>query len=1161
MNSENFNCGACNKFLHSHLRSIRCCKCHTFFHVKCCNTTKSGFLKLQETDNDWACDSCLSQTTYSHREKCGTCTKHISMNHLEISCSKCMHFHHAKCAGISIKQYKKLCYWNCDVCTGDLLPFAKIDDEKLKLTLLGKDTNIGDYINISPSYTIQTLLDKIPGTSNPRNDDFLSDSIASRYFTPSEFLTSKVNKKSFSMLHINIASLSLHIDDLKTLLNLLDHPFDIIGVSETKIREDRDPITNIELDGYDFVHTSTKSYFGGVGIFVKSGHDYVVRTDLNKSVHNVAESVFIEIKHQSKKNLIVGCIYRHHSPITEFISTFLDDTLITIGKEKNKICTLLGDFNVDLLKADVDIHTTNFVDLLYSNGFRPLILQPSRVTSGSATLIDNIYINDLEASSYGGNITSSISDHFPQFCTLNIFEKVSKTKNVKYGRSFKHFNQNEFETELKNINWEYLFTNKNCDEKFTTFFLAIERLLDEMAPVRQLTRKEINLLSRPWITNGILKSIKDRDFTHKTFLKEKDIKQKEDIFNNYKIKRNLIKILIRQSKRDYYIAFFEEHKSDTKKTWEGIRNIVNISKKNRVTPVQVKYKNNIYTDKTDIATSFNDFFVGIGNSVEAKIPPGAKQFTEFLGDSNENTIFLQPVDAEEVATMIASQKISKACGPNSIPSKILKTNSEFFIEPLKHIINLSFIEGSFPNLLKKAEVCPIYKNNDKTKCENYRPISLLSNLSKLFERAMHTRLYNFIDKTGQFYDKQFGFRKKYSTNHALLSIIEGIKNNLDKKTFVCGVFIDLEKAFDTVNHLILLKKMEHYGIRGVANQWFTSYLSSRLQKVKIDNICSTFLDITCGVPQGSILGPLLFLIYINDMRNAVKHSEIHHFADDTNLLCSDKDSIVLRQKMNEDLSLIFCWLCSNRLSLNVLKTEFIIFKPPKTSLPQRITLKLNGTTLYESNKIKYLGIIMDDRLTWKHHITELSKKISKSIGIIFKMKNLCPQRISVSLYHSLVHSHLSYGACVWGKADNIYLNKIRVLQKKVVRIIANAEYNAHTTPIFKNLKILKLDDITKMQYACFMWNYDHGYLPHCFNTYFAPVSKTHNYPTRNSVAGKLSENILVNTKTHGFSMLKFIGPKILNSIKDSTLYKESKTVKCFRTRYKKHLLDFYEFNN
>ncbi len=219
------------------------------------------------------------------------------------------------------------------------MPFSKLDNEKLKLTMLAKDVNFGDQVTLSPSFTIQSLLDKIPGSLNGSSDDFLADSISSKYYTPSEFLCSKFDKSSFGMIHLNVASLSLHID-------LLDHPWDIIGVSETKIRDDRDPLINISIAGYDFIQTATKSFFGGVGLFIKSGFEYKVREDLNKSIYNVSESVFVEIKNKSKKKLLVGCIYRHHSSITEFVDMFLAETLEKIGKEKNNTIALLGDFPV-----------------------------------------------------------------------------------------------------------------------------------------------------------------------------------------------------------------------------------------------------------------------------------------------------------------------------------------------------------------------------------------------------------------------------------------------------------------------------------------------------------------------------------------------------------------------------------------------------------------------------------------------------------------------------------------------------------------------------------------------------------------------------------------------------------------------------------------------
>ena len=249
-------------------------------------------------------------------------------------------------------------------------------------------------------------------------------------------------------------------------------------------------------------------------------------------------------------------------------------------------------------------------------------------------------------------------------------------------------------------------------------------------------------------------------------------------------------------------------------------------------------------------------------------------------------------------------------------------------------------------------MCALSLKKMKKLCGNYRPISLLSNLSKVFERVMYTRTVKFLEKYNVIYKLQFGFRKHYSTNHALLSIAESIRKALDNKEYTCGVFVDLEKAFDTVSHSILLSKLNHYGIRGVVNDWFSSYLSDRFQTVNINGETSDQLQITCGVPQGSILGPLLFLIYINDMNSAFKHALVYHFEDDTNLLYSDRNPKRLKKIMENELKLLYFWLCANRLSLNVSKTEFIIFRPPRKTLNTRILLKLNGITIHESNKIK-----------------------------------------------------------------------------------------------------------------------------------------------------------------------------------------------------------------
>ena len=1151
-------CNHCLKPLPLHLRNICCFSCNKFYHIKCCNIkSKNHFLTLAENGTPFVCQKC-APAPRPPKIKCNSCKKTMAKGNINIKCHSCKNYFHSKCSGITNEHFSLSPKWYCNCCSISFLPFSNIDNTRLGLTLKGKSVPDHGNLEVHPNFSIQTLLDKIPGNITIETDEFLSDSITSKYYTPNEFISSKIRQDTFSIFHLNIASLSYHIDDLKALLALLNHPFNVIGITETKIRESSEPTTNISLENYFFENTATLTLFGGAALYIRKGQDYNLRPDLSKSVLSVAENIFIEITLENNKKMLIGCFYRHHTSIKFFVDEFLLDILNKVLMEKNKICTLIGDFNIDLLKIDEHEDTNYFYNIISAHGFRPLILQPTRITSSSASLIDNIFINDMSIESVGGNLTTSISDHFPQFCSFDVKAKKQLNKGPKFGRSYKKFNDDEFQNELKVINWDRLFEGKSIDEQVEIFLKKINCLLDEMAPVRRLTKKELNLRQNPWITRGLLKSMRSRDKLYKEFVKEKDKTKKINLHTAYKIIRNQIITLIRRSRNSYYASYFEDNKTNAKKTWEGIRNVINVSKKNRTMPAKLVSNNAEIVDNKKMAGAYNEFFVNIGNMVEQKIPVSEKHFSSYLSTSASNSVFLKSVDNKEVLSMLIQLNSSKSCGPNSIPSNLLKTHALHFVEPIKYVINRSLIEGKFPDLLKIAEVCPIYKKGVKSKCENYRPISLLSNLSKLFERVMHTRIYEFLENSDALYKLQFGFRKNFSTNHALLSIVEEIRKNLDGKTFSCGVFVDLEKAFDTVNHAILIKKLDFYGVRGPANSWFSSYLSGRKQMVRLDDAISAPLDITCGVPQGSILGPLLFLIYINDMHKSVKHSIVHHFADDTNLLYSHKNPKILRKHMNEDLKLLYNWLCANRLSLNVSKTEFIIFRPPRTELGQRITLSLNRNKIFESTKIKYLGILLDSRLTWKHHIFELRKKLNKAVGMIYKLKNIgCDQQILRSLYYSLFQSHLTYGLCIWGTAHSDYIYKLFLTQKRAVRAIAGLDFNASTKDAFRNLQILKIHDLFKFQYASLMWDQDHNLLPKCFNNFFVRVADTHSYETRSSAANKLSINIKISTKTHGESLLQYQGPKILNELKNLTFYGASKTKKNFQYKYKKHIFSLY----
>ena len=300
---------------------------------------------------------------------------------------------------------------------------------------------------------------------------------------------------------------------------------------------------------------------------------------------------------------------------------------------------------------------------------------------------------------------------------------------------------------------------------------------------------------------------------------------------------------------------------------------------------------------------------------------------------------------------------------------------------------MSLLTGEYPDLLKVVKVIPIHKGGSTQEVNNYRPISLLSIFDKIIEKLMHKKLYTFLECNNILFCNQFGFRKNNSTIYALAQITEMIKVSIDIGKFGCGIFIDLRKAFDTVNHEILLTKLEHYGIRDNLLNWFMSYLSNRKQYVSINGLSSEPLEINCGVPQGSVLGPLLFLLYINDLPNISNVLDFYLFADDTNIYYESDSLQELEKTINKELQKLYLWLNVNRLSLNIDKTNYIIFHPYNKPMKEHITIKINKKAIKEKEFIKYLGVFIDSTLSWKHQISTISKKISRSIGIMHIMHN------------------------------------------------------------------------------------------------------------------------------------------------------------------------------
>ena len=383
------------------------------------------------------------------------------------------------------------------------------------------------------------------------------------------------------------------------------------------------------------------------------------------------------------------------------------------------------------------------------------------------------------------------------------------------------------------------------------------------------------------------------------------------------------------------------------------------------------------------------------------------------------------------------------------------------------------------------------------------PISLLSNINKIFEKLMHSRLYDFLTIHDCIYEHQFGFRNKHSTNHALLDLTEDIRRALDDNSFAVGIFIDLQKAFDTVDHKILLHKLEYYGIRGIANDWIKSYLTNRKQFVTINGFDSSTNIMKFGVPQGSVLGPLLFLIYINDLHTAIKYCTTRHFADDTNLLIKNKSLKQMKKHVNLDLRNLCKWLKSNKISLNASKTELLVFRHPNKELNYDLKIKIDGKKLLPSNYVKYLGILIDSHLKWNYQTDNLASKLSRAIGMLTKIRHYVSKNTLRSIYYGIFSSTLTYGCQIWGQIQNKYVNRVIKLQDKAIRIINFAYFNASTKLLYYNSKILKFSDNIKLLNFAYVHNSLKGNLPSVLNNNFIFSKDVHNYNTRGSSLNKI----------------------------------------------------------
>lgn len=632
----------------------------------------------------------------------------------------------------------------------------------------------------------------------------------------------------------------------------------------------------------------------------------------------------------------------------------------------------MGDINIDLNKTNPV--STEYINTLSSCGFSVLINQPTRIfhyeglNNVSCSTIDHLITNSASDFSKAGILIADVSDHLPLFGLMSL----SKVCNNPYQNTYRRFFHDSLkETYLKRLKENIDktdFTNLDPNPLLDKILWCIKDAINTTFPLRKVSRKEAKRLLNYWMTKEILKEQKKRDILKKKWIKSGHTSGSPEHIA-YKTSRNEVVNMIRIAKKEKSFKSCVDAKGDSKKIWKVIRQAMNTKPKSNTTPDFIKVNapdGNLKKihDKFEIANEMNRRFCQMGAKLAEKLPTTETNFTEFLQHPNPNheRFILHPITEPEVEKEAQNLDISKTTGTDEISPKILKWSSALLTPILTKLFNMCLLGGIYPDSLKIARVIPIFKGGNKNESTLHRPISILTQINRIFEKLLRDRLYDFVKD--KLYRKQFGFRPKNSTEHPILDLKENIFENCSKQQISCILFLDLKKAFDSVSHQILLDKVEYYGIRGVALKLFRSYLNNRKQCTVIGEHVSILEIIEWGVPQGSVLGPFLFLIFINDIPHA---SDLGTwlFADDTALVTSANSLSLLQTKMNRQVELIHDWLLANRLSVHYVdKSQYMLVnKTLNKSVDTDFELKMGNHVIARIKTYRYLGLIVDEKFS------------------------------------------------------------------------------------------------------------------------------------------------------------------------------------------------------